>query len=144
MTAETRRPVSKWIFMACGIWLVGLGAYFIALRPPLLPEDPRYIGSSLEQIRVALPGLERWLSRVFTVMGGFMAGAGLLTAFLALTAVPARHKGTGLVLLLTGLATVVTMSWTNFALDSDFKWLLLAPAVLWLAGIASYVHERRS
>ena len=137
-----RRRNSVAIFLACGIWLIGLGLYFVLLRPALLPEDPRYIGSSLEQIRVALPGLERWLSRVFTVMGGFMAGAGLLTAFLAVTAVPARHKGTGMVLLLTGLATVVTMSWTNFALDSDFKWLLLAPAVLWLAGVGSYAFER--
>jgi hypothetical protein len=68
---------SAWIFLACGIWMVGLGAYFVLLRPPLLPEDPRFIGSSLPQIRAALPGLERWLNQVFNVMGGFMAGSGV-------------------------------------------------------------------
>ena len=116
--------------------------YFALLRPALLPEDLRYIGSSLAQIESALPGLDGWLSHVFIVMGGFIAASGLLTTFLAATAVSARRKGTGIVLLLAGLATVVTMSWTNFAIDSNFKWLLLVPAVLWSAGIAAYVYER--
>lgn len=131
------------IFLSCGIWLIGLGLYFAMVRPPLLPEDARYIGSGLAQIQSAVPGLERWLSRVFTVMGGFMAASGLLTTFLAVTAVSVRQKGTGIVLVLVGLGTVVTMSWTNFAIDSSFKWLLLAPAVIWFVGIASYVLERR-
>ena len=121
---------------------MGLGLYFALLRPALLPEDPRYIGSSLAQIKSALPGLDRWLRHVFLVMGGFMAASGLFTAFLAATAVSARRKGTALVLLLAGLATVVTMSATNFAIDSSFKWLLLAPVVLWFAGIAAYAIER--
>ena len=71
-----------------------------------------------------------------------MAASGLLTIFVAATAVSARRKGTGIVLVLAGLATVVTMSWTNFVIDSNFKWLLLAPAVLWFAGIAAYIYER--
>lgn len=137
-----RRQVSKWVFVACGIWLVGLGIYFMLLRPGLLPEDPRYIGSSLIEIRAALPGLERWLGRVFGVMGGFMAAAGALTVFLAATAIPARIRGTGAILALAGLLTVVMMSATNFAIDSDFKWLLLAPALLWFAGAACYFAKR--
>lgn len=138
-----RRRISVLIFLTCGIWLIGLGLYFALLRPALLPEDPRYIGRSLAQIQSALPGLERWLSHVFTVMGGFIAACGFLTAFLATTAVSTRQKGTGTVLLLAGLSTVLTMSWTNFAIDSNFKWLLLVPAVLWFAGIAFYVLEGR-
>ena len=139
---EVGRSVSFLIFLTCGIWLIGLGVYFALLRPALLPEDLRYIGSSRAQIQSALPGLDRWLSHVFIVMGGFMAAFGLLTTVLAATAVSARRQGTSIVLLLAGLATVVTMSWTNFAIDSSFKWLLLAPAVLWFAGIASYAFER--
>lgn len=54
--------------------MVGLGVYFVALRPPLLPEDARYIGATLPEIQAAVPGLERWLRHVFTVMGGFMVG----------------------------------------------------------------------
>ncbi|MBI2749709.1 MAG: hypothetical protein HYX43_10330 [Burkholderiales bacterium] len=141
---QARRSVSVLIFVICGVWLIGLGLYFALLRPALLPEDPRYIGSSLAQIQAVLPGLERWLSHVFVVMGGFMVAAGVLTTFVAVTAVSAQRKGTGVVLLLTGLASVGTMSWTNFAIDSNFKWVLLVPAVLWLAGIASYVFERRA
>lgn len=101
----TRRNIPVAIFIACGGWLIGLGLYFMLFRPALLPEDPRYIGRSLGEIRSALPGLGRWLSHV------------------------------------AGTATVVTMSWTNFAIDSDFKWPLLAPAVLWLAGIAVYLAD---
>jgi hypothetical protein len=137
-----RQQISTWIFIACGVWLMGLGIYFMVLRPGLLPEDPRYIGSSLTEIRAALPGLERWLGRVFGVMGGFMAAAGALTVFLAVTAVPARNRGTGAILAPAGLLTVVMMSATNFAIDSDFKWLLLAPALLWLAGMACYFLRR--
>ena len=60
MTATTSRlQLSGKIFVLCGIWLVALGAYFLFLRPALLPEDPSYIGSSLEAIRLAVPGLER-------------------------------------------------------------------------------------
>ena len=47
-------------------------------------------------------------------------------------------QGTGIALGCAGLLTVATMSWTNFVLDSDFKWLLLAPAVAWLLGLVSY------
>ncbi|MEO5676567.1 MAG: hypothetical protein ABIQ84_03395 [Usitatibacter sp.] len=139
---QERRQISGWIFIACGVWLVGLGIYFMAFRPGLLPEDSRYLGRSLSVIQAALPELERWLSRVFGVMGGFMAGAGALTVFVAITAVPARSRGTGATLALVGLLTVVSMSATNFAIDSDFKWLLLAPALLWLAGVACYYMER--
>ena len=142
MSAEKRRPISHWLFVACGVWLFSLGVYFAVLRPPLLPEDPRYIGSTLPAIQAALPGLARWLSRVFTVMGGFIAGAGALTVFVAATSVPARTPGTGWVLALVGVMTVGLMSATNFALDSDFKWVLLAPVVLWLAGLASYILNR--
>ena len=137
-----RHPISGWIFVACGVWLLGLGVYFAVFRPPLLPEDPRYIGSSLPAIQAALPGLGRWLSRVFTVMGGFIAAAGALTIFVAATSVPARTRGTAWVLALVGVTTVGLMSGTNFALDSDFKWVLFVPALLWLAGLASYILNR--
>ena len=142
MWTARRLPISAWIFVACGIWLIGLGVYFAVLRPPLLPEDPRYIGSSLTEIQAALPGLARWLSRVFAVMGGFMAAAGALTVFVAATAVPARTRATGWILALAGLLTVMLMSATNFAIGSDFKWVLLVPALLWIAGVCTYALKR--
>ena len=137
----TRPRASVIIFFACGLWLVVLGLYFALLRPALLPEDLRYIGGSAGLERVSLLGLERWLHRVFIVMGGFIAACGVLTGFLAVSAVAERWARTGVVLCLAGLATVGTMSWTNFVIDSDFKWLLLAPAALWAVGVAAYAFE---
>ena len=131
-------PVSTWMLAGCGIWLIALGLYFAVLRPPLLPEDPRFMGTTLAQIRADVPGLENWLKRVFTVMGGFMAGAGVLTVFLA-TTMRLRLRGTFRAMALSGALTVGLMSVTNFALHSDFRWVLLLPALVWLAGLAAFV-----
>ena len=131
-------PVSTWVLAGCGIWLIALGLYFAVLRPPLLPEDPRFMGTTLAQIRADVPGLENWLKRVFTVMGGFMAGAGVLTVFLA-TTIRLRLRGTPWAMALSGALTVGLMSATNFALHSDFRWVLLVPALVWLAGLAAFV-----
>ena len=133
---------SKWIFFGCGIWLLGLGGYFIFVRPPLLPEDLRYIGSSATQVEALLPHLASWLRNVFTVMGGFMAGCGVLVVFVCVRAVPYSVRGTGIALGFTGLFTAATMSWINFTLNSDFKWLLLVPALAWLVGLATYATSR--
>lgn len=136
------RRFPTWLLAACGCWLLALGLYFIALRPSLLPEDLRFIGTTADQIQEHAPGLARWLKRVFIVMGGFMAGAGVLTLFIALNAMPSRLKGTSPTLALSGLLTVGLMSVSNFALDSDFRWLLLIPAVAWLVGFAAHVLNR--
>lgn len=144
IVVSKNRRFSSWMLIACGIWLVGLGFYFIAFRSPLLPEDLRFMGTTVAQIRAAAPGLEGWLKKVFAVMGGFMAGAGVLTVFVAAIAMPLRLKATSWAIGVSGAITVALMSWTNFVLDSDFKWLLLAPAVAWLLGLASYGAGRRA
>ena len=144
-TVSARTPphdAASWMLAACGLWLVALGLYFIFLRPPLLPEDTRFMGSSLAQVRAALPGLEPWLQRVFTVLGGFMAGTGVLTVFVARAVVPSRLPGTSWALGLGGALTVALMSATNFSLNSDFRWVLLVPALLWLAGLALHIARR--
>lgn len=141
-TARPVRRASTWMMLACGLWLIALGLYFILLRPPLLPEDSRFMGTTLDQLRLAAPGLEGWLQRVFTVMGGFMAGAGVLTVFVAVVVMPARLKGTSSALALSGVLTVVLMSATNFAIQSDFRWLLLVPALAWLAGLVLFIKAR--
>ncbi len=126
---------AKWVFIACGLWLMGLGSYFMFVRPPLLPEDLRYLGSSGMQVQLLMPQLTSWLQNVFTVMGGFMAGCGVLTVFVSVRAVPQCDRGTGIALGCAGLLSVAVMSGTNFALDSDFKWLLLAPTIAWVLGL---------
>lgn len=143
MSARIRtHPLSTWMLVACGIWLVSLGLYFMFLRPPLLPEDTRFMGSSLAQVRAAVPGLEGWLQRVFVVMGGFMAGTGVLTVFTACVAMPSRWKGTSWAVALSGAVTVALMSAVNLDLHSDFRWLLLVPALVWLAGLVLHIARR--
>ena len=141
---KSRPSVSMFIFITCGIWLIGLGLYFMFLRPPLLPEDLRYMRAVPSEIQSAVPGLEIWLQRVFTVMGGFITGAGLLTILAAMNTSAMREKQTWIVLALAGLFTVGNMSLTNFQLNSDFKWLLLIPALLWVIGLAFLIVIRRS
>ncbi len=57
-----KRHASTWMLITRGVWLAGLGLYFIFPRPPLLPEDPRFMGTTLAQIRSAVPGLESWFA----------------------------------------------------------------------------------
>ena len=137
-----RLPLSSKVFLVCGLWLVALGLYFALLRPALLPEDPRYIGGSLEAIRAAVPGLERWLGHVFKVMGGFMLATGALTVLAVCRWLAKRERGTFAALAVAGAASVGLMSAINFLLNSDFRWLLLLPALLWLLGLACYLRER--
>jgi hypothetical protein len=143
-TPMPRPSISVFIFVACGIWLIGLGLYFIFLRPRLLPEDLRYMETNIGDIQSAIPGLERWTNRVFTVMGGFMMGSGLLTILAVMNVSAIQEKRTWIFLMLTGLFTVGTMSLTNFQLNSDFKWLLLIPALLWAIGLVFPFFIRRN
>ena len=55
-----------------GAILMLLGLYFVFVRPPLLPEDPRAMGTTLAQVEAAGPSLAGWLRRVFWVMGGWL------------------------------------------------------------------------
>lgn len=142
MTVTRRLPLSANVFLVCGFYLVALGLYFALLRPALLLEDPRYIGSSLEAIRAAVPGLERWLGHVFKVMGGFMLATGALTVLAACRWLAKREPGTFAVLAVAGAGSVGLMSAINFLLHSDFRWMLLLPALLWLFGLACYLRER--
>ena len=140
MTSQGKlQRIAKWIFVGCGVWMLGLGVYFLFMRPPLLPEDLRFLGWSATHAE-SVPRLSQWLGKVFTVMGGYMAGAGILTIAIAVHAVPRRLAGTGAGLAFAGVLTVGTMSAVNFALDSDFKGLLLVPALAWLVGLFCYAR----
>ena len=67
---------------------------------------------------------------VFNVMGGFMIAVGAVTAFLAWRFLSRHEPGTFATLLVAGAASVALMSATNFLLHSNFRWLLLLPALL--------------
>ena len=100
------------------------------------------MGSSLADMRSALPGLEGWLQRVFTAMGGLIAGTGVLTVCVARVAMPSRLRDASLAIVLTRVLTVARMGAINFNLHADFRWLLLVPALVWLAGPVIHIARR--
>lgn len=145
MNTKKLLQCSLLMFTVCGVWLVALGIYFIFIRASLLPEDLRFIGVSDIEIQKSIPRLSQWLNHVFTVLGGFIAGCGVLVLFLTKNVLRHQFPGSTFALGITGLLTVGTMSWINFLIDSQFKWVLFVPALLWLLGIFSYSfseHER--
>lgn len=121
---------------AGGLILMAMGLYFGFLRPSLLPEDARYIGTSLVQIRSAVPGLEHWLARVFGVLAGYLVATGLLTVYVAATSFRTEKSGATAIVAVSGLASIGWMAIANFLIDSDFKWLLLAFTLPWVIALA--------
>ena len=51
------KPYSASALALAGLLLAGMGLYFIFLRPPLLPEDLSYMGTTLQNIKENIPGL---------------------------------------------------------------------------------------
>lgn len=119
-----------------------LGLYFVFLRPPLLPEDLRSMGTSLMHVQTAVPGLAVWLRRVFWVMGGYMFATGLLTFHVARTTFRIRVRGVAGVMALAGLTSIGLMAVVNFIIGSDFKWLILSFGLPWAFALALYWIER--
>ena len=140
----TVRPYSATVLALGGAILMMLGLYFVFLRPPLLPEDPRFMGTSLAQIQLSLPGLLLWLRRVFWVMGGYMFATGMLTFYVALTSFRDRARGAAGVVAISGLTSIGLMVIVNFLIHSDFMWLLFSFVLPWIAAIALYVTERKA
>lgn len=74
-----------------GIVVVGIGIYFVLFRPPLLPEDVRYMQLTEGDLSAVGPSLRDWLGFVFAVLGGFVMGTGILMMTLAATAYRSRR-----------------------------------------------------
>jgi hypothetical protein len=107
------------------------------VRPPLLPEDLRFLGSGREALKAIAPRLEPWLHWVFTVLGGQMAAVGALTlaAAIRLFRRKVEHGRELLPLGVAGALSVGLMSAVNVALASDSRWLLILPAGFWGLGL---------
>ena len=135
-------PFSAISLALAGITLMGLGAYFVFLRPTLLPEDLRYVGVSPSELQASVPGLLLWVRRVMWVMGGFMVTTGLLTLYAAMTTFRVRAKGVAAVVALAGITSIGWMALVNFIIDSDFKWLILVFVLPWVVALVLYQTER--
>ena len=76
---------SSIVLVMAGVTLIGIGFYFLLLRPPLLPEDIRYMALPPVEFDILKPRLELWLTHVFGVMGGYVLATGVLIVTLAVT-----------------------------------------------------------
>ena len=132
------KPYSAIVLALAGLILAGMGLYFIFLRPPLLPEDLRYMGSALQNVNDNIPGLANWLQKVFWVMGGHIFTTGLLIIFIALTSFRKRLSGAFSVVALAGISSIGSMTVVNFIIGSDFKWLLLTFTLPWIIALILY------
>ena len=144
------RPISRsWtlssvLLAAAGFTLVITGFYFILVRPPLLPEDVRYMALPATQFDIVKPALESWLTHVFQVMGGYVLATGVLTITLAATSFRAHHWAAAAGALVSGAASIGWMAYVNFVINSDFKWVLLCMALLWAFSLVIFWFERRA
>jgi hypothetical protein len=138
--SEPWTPSSIVLIMA-GVTLMAVGLYFILVRPPLLPEDVRYMALPTAQLDLLRPRLELWLTHVFRVMGGYILATGVLAVTLAATSFRAHQPGAAIGALVGGVASIGWMAAVNFMIDSDFKWVLLGLALLWAGSLVLFWRE---
>ena len=142
MTSMAKPWSPSSILLALGGAIVGgIGVYFILLRPSLLPEDIRYMGLSAAEVAGTGPRLGAWLAQVFRVLGGYALATGLLTLALAATAFRERHPLAVAGAYIGGAASIGLMTVVNFAIGSDFKWLLLGCAMVWALSFIAFWAE---
>lgn len=144
MRTKTPWRASAILLAVTGIVIAAVGVYFIFLRPPLLAEDIRFMHLSEAEATALLPRPSPWLDHVFEVLGGYALATGLLAATLAATSLRARDAVATLGAALAGAASIGFMAVVNFALDSDFKWVLAAIAALRALSLIAFWVEARS
>ncbi len=132
------KPYAASFLTLGGFLLAGMGIYFIFFRPPLLPEDLKYIDLSLSAIQNNIPGLLVWLQKVFWVMGCYIFTTGLLTIYVAQTSFRTRKQGAFIIVSFGGITSIGSMTIVNFILQSDFKWVLLAFTIPWIVSLILY------
>lgn len=132
------KPYSVSFLVSGGLLLVVMGIYFIFLRPPILPEDYRYIGTTFSAIQENIPELTMWLQKIFWVMGGYIITSGLLTIYIALTSFRTHTKGAFIIVTVAGLTSIGFMTLVNFVINSDFKWVLFVFTLPWLIALIFY------
>ena len=132
------KPYSASLLAVGGLLLVAMGIYFVFMRPPLLPEDLRYMQTNLSVINNSATGLSIWLQKVFWVMGSYIFTTGLLTVFISFTSFRKRLPGAFIIVALAGISSIGSMTVVNFMIGSDFKWILLAFALPWVFALILY------
>jgi MFS family permease len=79
--------------------------------------------------RALRPHLAGWLRIVFRVIGGFIVAAGALMSYVAVTSFREGRRRAFVIVLLAGTVSMGWMVGVNFAIASDFRWIVLALAL---------------
>jgi len=143
MTTPATRPdrIAGILVLVVGILTLGIAAYFLFLRPPMLPEDARFTGVPAGALP---PRLGAWLTIVFRTWGGFVAGFGIVLVAIGaylLTAAPRVLRG--------GVALALVVAFgrfllSNIELGSDFlPFLVVVSVFAAAAGVALLVRALR-
>src|SRR5687767_5490405 len=100
------KPYSASLLSLAGLLLVAMGIYFVLLRPALLPEDLRYMKTTLSILNDSAQGLSGWLHKVFWVLGGYISTTGLLIVFISFTSFRKRLPGVFIIITLAGVNSI--------------------------------------
>jgi hypothetical protein len=138
---ESAWTLSSLVLAGSGVLLIGMGFYFLFLRPSLLPEDIRYMNLTPAELQSIGPRLGSWLTHVFWVMGGYITATGVLAIALAATSFRQHHPVAAIGAMLGGSLSIGLMAAVNFLINSDFKWVLLGMALVWASSLPMFVLE---
>lgn len=134
--------LAAWLLTGYGVALALIGGFFLVLRPPLMTEDARYMGVTVENLDRDIPRLGTWLRRVFWVLGGYIVTTGVLVVYIASTGVRAGNVGAVAMIAVAGVTSVGWMSVVNFMIHSDFRWALVGLDGIWVCGLVLAVAAR--
>ena len=127
------------LLLTLGVLTLGAGVYFMAFRPPMLPEDIRFSGVD----PMTLPSRTRdWLSLVFRTLGGFIAGLGIVLSGLGARAFTGSAEWQRWGLAIALLVAFGQFLASNIALRSEFLWFVALQFVLATAVVAWTVGRR--
>ena len=130
LTSDARSSLAV---LVLALLTIALGFYMAVLRPPLLPEDVRFLGVDPSSLP---PSLLRWLSVVFATWGAFITAFGVVLFGVASALRTAR---TNVLRWATALALIIAFGrflWSNLVLRSDFLWLI---APIFLVSLAAAI-----
>ena len=119
--------------------LVGIGAFFVFVRPPLLPEDLRFLGRSGGEIDQFVAAAAKLVAARLHGPGRPRPHGRRLTIFVAATGVREGHIAAVVALAIAGATSIGLMAVVNFAIRSDFRWALLGATGLWVPATAAAV-----
>lgn len=120
---EVNHRVGAWLLAVLGVLTLGTGIYFMAVRPPLLPEDLRFTA-----VNPALlpPQFGAWLQIVFRTWGGFVTGFAIVLLGIAMQLLTGRN-----VWLRCGVALGLFVAFGRFLASN----ILLRSEYLWFIGL---------